>query len=180
MEWCKTTGPLTAGICFFPDDSRIQTIEFIASHTIPGQRLFVGVTSHDRIFQADNLIYFATQRLPATKWSEFDPNLQNRYDVQVEIVHELDSTAPPYIVRDSEFDSVREPNDSSKSSGVTLLDEYLRGEYQHIETFGKMSVWKRKRTASRTEPKNSDDIADRAGCAGTNESLLDSHTYTVR
>jgi hypothetical protein len=164
VEWCKTTSPLTAGICFFPDDSQIQTIEFIASHTIPGQRLFVGLTSHDRIFENDNLIYFATQRLPATKWSELDPNVQNRYDVQAEMVHELDSTAPPYIVRDSEFDLVREPNDSSKSSGVTLLDEYLCGEYQQIETFGEMSVWQRKRTALRMELNNSDDIADRVGC----------------
>jgi hypothetical protein len=147
-EWCKTSNSLTRGICFLPDDGRIQTVEFIASHTLPGQRLFVGLTSHDRIFANDNLIYFATQRLPATKWSHFDPGLQNRYDIQAEIIHELNSNAPPYIVRDSEFDSYSEPNESSKSSGVTLLDEYLHSEYQHIDTFGTMSVWQRKRAAS--------------------------------
>jgi hypothetical protein len=51
--------------------------------------------------------------------------------------------APPYIVLDSEFDSMREPNDSSKSTGVTLLDEYLRKKYRRAETFGEMSVWQR-------------------------------------
>jgi hypothetical protein len=144
-EWCKTTNPLTSGICFLTDYGRIQTIEFIGSHTVPSQRLFVGLTSHDRIFANDNIIYFATQRLPATKWSHFDPDLQNRYDVQAEMIRELDSNDPPYIVRDSEFDSVREPNDSSKSSGITLLDGYLRKEYHPINTFGTMSVWQRTR-----------------------------------
>jgi hypothetical protein len=146
-EWCKTTNPLTRNICFLTDDDRIQTIEFIGSHTKPGQRLFVGLTSHDRVFANDNLIYFATQRLPATKWSHFDPNLQNRYDIQAEIVHEFVLTTPPYIVRDAEFDLACEPNDSCKSSRVTLLDEYIRGEYQHIESFGTMSIWQRKGTA---------------------------------
>jgi hypothetical protein len=46
-------------------------------------------------------------------------------------------------VLDSEFDLVREPNDSSKSTGVILLDEYLQTKYQHIETFGAMSIWQR-------------------------------------
>jgi hypothetical protein len=145
IEWCKSANPLTRGICFVTDDGRIQTIKFIRNHTMPGQKLFVGQTRHDRIFENDNLIYFATERLPATKWSDFNPDVQDRYDVQAEIVNELDSSAPPYIVRDSEFDSVREPNDSSRSSGVTLLDDYLRNEYKHVDTFGTMSVWQRKR-----------------------------------
>jgi hypothetical protein len=141
--WCKIENPLTTGFCFLPEDDRIQTIEFIDSHTRPDQELYVGSTKHDRIFVNDNLTYFATQRLPATKWSHFDPGLQNNYDIQTQMVHELDVNAPPYIVLDSEYDLVREPNDSSKSTGVTLLDEYLHNRYQHIETFGEMSVWQR-------------------------------------
>jgi hypothetical protein len=141
--WCKFTNPLIRGICFSPPDNRIQTIEFINSHTIPGQTLYEGVTNHDRIFANDSLIYFASQRLPATKWSELDPDLETRYDIQKQMVHELEVNAPPYIVLDSEFQSMREPNDSSKSSGVTLLDEYIHNRYQHVETFGDMSIWQR-------------------------------------
>jgi Dolichyl-phosphate-mannose-protein mannosyltransferase len=141
--WCKIANPLTEGFCFLPEDDRIQTIEFIDSHTRPDQQLYVGSTKHDRIFINDNLTYFATQRLPATKWSHFDPGLQNSYDIQTQMVHELDVNAPPYIVLDSEFDLVREPNDSSKSTGVTLLDDYIQNKYQHIKTFGKISVWQR-------------------------------------
>jgi hypothetical protein len=59
------------------------------------------------------------------------------------MVHDLEVNAPPYIVLDSEFDLINEPNDSSKSSGVTLLDEYIHSKYQHVETFGEMSIWQR-------------------------------------
>jgi hypothetical protein len=59
------------------------------------------------------------------------------------MIHELDLNAPPYIVLDSEFDSMREPNDSAMSTGVTLLDEYLGRKYRRAETFGEMSVWQR-------------------------------------
>jgi hypothetical protein len=142
--WCKTPNPLTRGLCFLPEDDRMHAIEFINDHTRPGQTLYSGLNHHDRVFANDNLIYFATQRMPATRWSHFDPDLQNRYDIQTQMVHELERNAPPYIVLDAEFDLVREPNDSSKSSGVTLLDDYIHEKYQPEETFGTMSVWQRR------------------------------------
>jgi hypothetical protein len=143
-EWCKTTNSLTTGICFLPEDERIQAIEFINSHTQPGQPLYSGLGHHDRVFANDNLIYFATQRMPATRWSHFDPDLQNRYDTQAQMVHELKGNPPPYIELDSEFDQVREPNDSSLSSGITLLDDYIHDQYEPSETFGTLSIWQRR------------------------------------
>jgi hypothetical protein len=142
-DWCKTPNSATRGICFLPEDDRIQTIEFIDNHTRPDQKIFVGVTNHDRIFANDNLIYFASHRLPATGWSHFDPDLQTRYDIQAQIIQELETDLPPYVVLDSEFNLMAEPNDSSRSSGVTLLDEYLHQKYQYIETFNQMSIWQR-------------------------------------
>jgi hypothetical protein len=144
VNWCKTNNSLTMGLCFLPENQSIQTIEFISIHTKPDQRLYVGSIKHDRIFANDNIIYFATQRLPATRWSELDPDLESRYDVQAQMVHEFEMKTPPYIVLDSEFATMQEPNDSSRSSGVTLLDEYIRSRYQQIETFGQMSIWRRK------------------------------------
>jgi hypothetical protein len=141
--WCKMASPLTRGFCFLPEDDRIHAIEFISSHTVAGQSLYSGLKHHDRIFANDNLLYFATQRLPATHWSHLDPGLETRYDTQTQMIHELDRSAPPYIVLDSEFDLTREPNDSAKSSGVTLLDDYIRDKYQPAATFGIMSIRRR-------------------------------------
>lgn len=142
--WCEMTNPLTEGYCFLPEDDRMRAIEFIGSHTRPGQPLYAGLSHHDRVVANDNLIYFATQRLPATHWSHFDPDLQNRLDIQTQMVDELEQKAPPYIVLDSEFELSREPNDSANSSGVTLLDDYIHDKYQPSETFGTMAIWQRK------------------------------------
>jgi hypothetical protein len=141
--WCNSNNALTRGLCFLPESDRIQTIEFIDSHTRPDQQLYVGITKHDRIIENDNIIYFGAQRLPATHWSHFDPGLQNSYDIQTQMVQELSANPPPYIVLDSEFDGWREPNDSSKSTGVTLLDDYIHREYQHVSTVGHMAIWQR-------------------------------------
>jgi hypothetical protein len=147
-QWCKTPGPLTKGICFLPDDDRIQTIEFIRSHTQPTDKLFMGVPHHDRIYGNDNITYFATERLPVTKWSDFDPILQNQLPIQKEMVQEFDANPPPYIVLDAEFEQNNEPNESSKSSGVTLLDDYLHSHYTLVETHGMLSIHRRISTGS--------------------------------
>lgn len=139
--WCKLSTPFTRGFCFLVDYGRMQTIEFVQTHTRPDQRLFVGLSRNDRTIGNDNLIYFATQRMPATKWSHFDPGLQNSYTVQSDMVGELQAASPPYIVLDSEFDSIYEPNDGSVSTGVTLLDDFIRSRYKYVQSFGEMSIW---------------------------------------
>ena len=123
--WCKIPNAATRGLCFLPTDDEIQTIEFIDTHTRPDQKLFVGVSRHDQIFANDMLIYFASHRLPATTWAEFDTDLQSQAEIQKQMIRDLEHTRPPFIVLDSEFEKVNEPNDSARSSGVTLLDDYI-------------------------------------------------------
>lgn len=142
-EWCALPNPLTVGLCFLPDPDHMRAIDFLRSHTTRADSLFVGVPHHDRIFISDSLTYFAAERLPATRWAHFDPGLQNRPDIQAEIIRELDARAPPYIALDAEFEAVHEPNDSSRSTGVHLLDLYLRRNYELTQTFGEMSIWRR-------------------------------------
>jgi Dolichyl-phosphate-mannose-protein mannosyltransferase len=142
-SWCRTSNAATRGLCFFPEDDRLQTIEFIDSHTRPDQTLFVGDSRHDKIFANDNFTYFAAERLPATRWSHFDPDLQDRFDIQTQMVHELETSRPPYVVLDSEFELLNEPNDSSRSSGVTVLDDYLHKNYRYDRSYGTMSIWQR-------------------------------------
>jgi hypothetical protein len=142
-EWCSTENPLTRGFCFISDEGRLKTALFIKSHTRPDQRILEGVPRHDRVFANDNLIYFASGRLPATGWSEYDAGVVSSQEVQAEMVRELEVNAPPYLVLDSEFANANEPNESSKSSGIFLLDDYIHNHYQPVQTFDEMSVWQR-------------------------------------
>jgi hypothetical protein len=59
------------------------------------------------------------------------------------MVRELDVNRAPYAILDSEFDGIREPNDSSRSSGVTILNDYLERTYRQVEIFGEMSILQR-------------------------------------
>lgn len=141
--WCSGRSPAIRGRCFLPLDDEIQTIEFLEKNTRSDQTLFVGVPGHDKIFANDMLIYFAAHRLPATTWAEFDADLQNQSEIQSQMIRDLDGNRPPYIVLDSKLQQINEPNDSSRSSGVVLLDDYIHNHYTPSRTFGRMSIWRR-------------------------------------
>jgi hypothetical protein len=142
--WCKMPSPATRGLCFIPRDSDIHVAEFIDANTTPDDRLFVGLRKHDRIMGNDIALYFFADRLPATRWAHFDPDLQTRADIQQQIISELTLAKPPYIILDSEDEgSYNEPNDSSKSSGVFLLDNYIQENYRLIQTFDNLFIWQR-------------------------------------
>jgi hypothetical protein len=135
---------LRTGLCFLMDPARAATVSYISQHTNPGETIFVGSTRHDRVAMNDLATYFAVNRLPATHWSHFDPDLQTRADIQAEMVRELDSQAVRYIVLEKQLEGFMEPsNDSSKSSGVTLLDDYIRNNYHQVAKFDDSSVWLR-------------------------------------
>jgi hypothetical protein len=60
------------------------------------------------------------------------------------MINELDRQAVRYVILEGQYDSlVQASNDSSKSSGVTLLDDYIRGNYHQVESIGSLSVWLR-------------------------------------
>jgi len=140
-SWCGVPNPLHRGLCFLVDSDHIKAIRFIDSHASPADQLFVGLPHHDKILDNDVLTYFAAQRMPATRWYHFDPDLQTRADIQREMISEIKSKSVPYVLLDSQFDNHNEPNDSSKNSGVTLLDDFIRDNYRQVESFGELSVW---------------------------------------
>jgi hypothetical protein len=143
-NWCGVPNPLHTGLCFLVDPDHAKLISYISEHTNPGERIFIGLTRHDRLVANDLLTYFVSDRLPATRWSHFDPDLQTRADVQSEMVQELDRQGTRYVILEGQYDSqVQASNDSSKSSGVTMLDDYIRKNYRQVETFGSLSVWLR-------------------------------------
>ncbi|MEX3014527.1 hypothetical protein [Gymnodinialimonas hymeniacidonis] len=94
----------------------------------PDERLFVATDRHDRIFAADLTFYFMLNRLPLTRWGHLEPGIQTTREVQTEIIAELGeyiSTNGRAVVLIQPAFENDENNQSSISSGVTILDEYL-------------------------------------------------------
>jgi hypothetical protein len=67
--------------------------------------------------------------------------LQTRADIQSEIVAELQARSVHCVVLESQWDDIIEPNESARSSGIHILDEYIRLHYRRVQTFGNVSVF---------------------------------------
>jgi hypothetical protein len=127
---CKPQNNLDRALCYRLSAGSIETARFITANTTPDQRIFVGNDLNDKTFANDNSLYFLSGRQPATKWSQFDPGLQNSDAIQAEMVQELERNKPPLIILDEQFDNVVEPNAGAKHSGVHLLDDFIHRNYQ--------------------------------------------------
>jgi hypothetical protein len=119
-------------------------VKFIESHTQPGEPIFVGTGRHDRIFVNNILIYFLADRPPATRWYQFEPGIQTSTPVQTEIIGELKTRNVRLLVLNADWDTISEPNASAVSSGVTLLDDYIRADFETVAQFGGATIWQRR------------------------------------
>ena len=137
---CRPTSGLERMVCF--EDhflARLDAARYIEANSLREDRIFVGYQRHDRLSVNDILIYFECARRPATKWYQFDPGLQTSEAIQRETVRELQSVKPRYVLLYPAED-FSEPNESSISTGVTLLDDFIRSNYRETKKFGIISV----------------------------------------
>ncbi|HLK97613.1 MAG TPA: hypothetical protein VK364_07580, partial [Hymenobacter sp.] len=138
-----STDPKSTSL-FFVEGDRADAARFVNKNSEPDQRIYVGLTRHDKIFVNDVSAYFMANRLPATKWHHFDPGLQSSEKIQSQIIIDLEKAKPNYIWIESTWNEVNEPNDSAISSGVKILDEYIIKNYLPAKSFGQILILKRK------------------------------------
>jgi hypothetical protein len=137
---CRAPAGLQRMACFRLSPETVATVQYVQLHTAPDDPIFIGVSRHDRIFANDLALDFAINRPSATKWHQFDPGLQTSAPIQQEMVGELQRTHPKLIILESGWDNTDEPNESSMSSGVTVLDDYLRRTYVPTAVFGRNTI----------------------------------------
>jgi hypothetical protein len=116
---------------------------YVAAHSAKDERILVAPDRNDRFYVNPLMLYFAVDRLPGTRFSEYDPGVQTRADVQRTMIAELIANHVRFIVRDSSFDAINEPNKSGQSSGVFLLDAYIDGHYRLVGRYDEVQVWLR-------------------------------------
>lgn len=134
----------------FYDDSELAqsqalSIQYIQDKTNENEKIFVGNSRHDRLVNSDVMFYFFSERYSATKYYELHPGLTNTQKIQKEIISDLIKANVRYIVLWSGSKlKVDEPNESSKSSGVTDLDNFIQKNYKIEETFGSYVILRRR------------------------------------
>ena len=134
---CRVPPDLAPVVCFPIDADRVAVIRYVQRHTAPDDPVFIGLYHHDKILFNDVALYFEMGRKPATKWYEFDPGIQTTAQIQRAMIVELARVQPKVIVLEpNPADVIREPNGSAISSGVTLLDDYIRQAYRPVKKIG--------------------------------------------
>ena len=137
---CRIHAGFERMVCFTMSSDTMETVRYVEERTAPDASIFIGVSRHDRIFANNSLLYFIMKRNPITKWHEFDPGVQTTEPIQQEMIGELRRSKPKLIVLGRDWDDANEPNDSSLSSGVTILDSYLKSAFEPVATFGANTV----------------------------------------
>lgn len=115
--------------------------DYVRQHSESDDPIFVADSRHDQFLINSVALYFIAERLPGSHWFIFDPGLQTRADVQALIIRDLEQHKVRWIVMDDVNDQVREPNQSSISSGVTLLDRWIALHYHQVSYNRPSSVW---------------------------------------
>jgi hypothetical protein len=128
--------------CIFLDQDEEKAVEYITTHTGDAEFIFVGNRRHDLVFINDIGFYFLSARPSATKYAEFYPGVTTTNSVQEGIVHDIESHNVKWIILMNAPDPT-DPNASAVSSGVNVLDDFIKLSYTPVAEFGHYAIWKK-------------------------------------
>jgi hypothetical protein len=137
---CHPAAELSRARCILVEPDEIAAVKDIERRSSPDQPIYVGDGRHDRIFWNDVRLYFLSGRSSITRWHDLHPGVQTTLPIQNQIVDAMRRDAPPVIAINSTWDDTIEPNQSQYSSGVTVLDDYIRANYVPRDIYGKISI----------------------------------------
>lgn len=132
--------PRSSGIRVEPDmKPYIDLVKYVQDNSKPDEPIYSGVQDHSRLFANDAMLYFLTNRPPADRFLELEPGIANTWRGQQEIINAIKQKNVHMIVLSDILSD--EPNQTSKSNGVTILDEYIRANYHFDRSFGNQMVF---------------------------------------
>lgn len=132
--------PKTTGIRIEPERKPyIDLVNYVHDNTRPGEPIYSGVKDHSRLFVNDAMLYFLVDHPPADRFLELEPGISNTRAGQQEIIDALARKKVRLIVLSDILSD--EPNRTSRSNGVRILDEFIRANYHFYRDFGNQAVF---------------------------------------
>ncbi len=126
-----------------------KAIQYIRNNTKPGEYIFSGNQRHDSLTHNNVLMYFFAKRDCPFKYSAFDPGIVTSAPIQQKMIEGLKNKKVKLVILYDAGFSLREPNKSTLSSGVMLLDNYIRDNYAPAGNFNEYQAWKLKGPSAR-------------------------------
>jgi hypothetical protein len=151
-KWCvtlsdfapwKSVSTLQRAHYFRVDADQERAVHFVQQSVPAGQSIFVGNSQHHQVFVNDALFYFLAERPAGTRFHLFAPGVITEAPAQREVVSELQKNHVNLLVLRSGLDRSENAKEVPVDSGVTILDNFIREEYQPIQAFGDYSIWRK-------------------------------------
>jgi hypothetical protein len=121
----------------------LQAIYFVQKATTPDEKIFVGNSRHDIISANNAMFYFLAERQNATKYYDMHPGLTTTLPVQKQIVEDLRNYNVNYIIIVNIWDRYdSELIKTGESSGIMLLDDFIKRNYTEVKRFGPYGILK--------------------------------------
>jgi hypothetical protein len=111
---------------------------------IGDRSLFVAPPRFDQVTVGNPLLYVLAEKDNPTRYDVLQPGVVTTEEVQREMRDDLERARPELLVRWRDPRTAPEDNGSGVSSGVTLLDDYLRTRYRRVARFGAYEVHERR------------------------------------
>jgi hypothetical protein len=131
--------PALDGVRTTPEDAHaLADLALAVRHrSKPGDPLLSAPPRYDRVRVGDTLLYVVLDRTNPTRYDVVQPGVVTTAKVQREMRADLERTKTKLIVRWL-APVARQPEDngSGKSSGVTLLDDYINSHYARVGQYG--------------------------------------------
>jgi hypothetical protein len=137
---CHPPAGLERTRCLVVDQPTTAAVLYVQQLTTPADPIYVGAGRHDKLVLGDIRFQFVSARTSVTKWYDLHPGVQTTLPIQQEMVESLGQQRPKVIVLNDAWDEIEEPNASRYSSGVTVLDDYIRASYIQSAAFGPYSI----------------------------------------
>ena len=119
-------------------------VRYVRARVPPDRPIFVANPRHDLVRVGNPLVYVLADRVNPTRYDVMQPGVVTTAPVQREIVAGLERSRPRIVVRwlDPAADQP-EPNGAGRSTGVRVLDQYIRRHYVEAKRFGDYAVLSR-------------------------------------
>jgi hypothetical protein len=122
-----------------------ELVRYVRARVPPGQPIFVANPRFDLVTVGNPLVYVLADRPNPTRYDVMQPGVVTTAPVQREIVRDLERVRPRLVIRWlSPLADTPEPDGAGHSSGVHVLDDYLRSRYVEIRRFGDYAVLQRR------------------------------------
>jgi len=121
-----------------------NAVRYVRSKTEREDRIFVCNDRNDKGYRNDAMFYFLVERLPATRYHELHPGVSTTERVHKEIVSDLNENRVDFIVRVYGLNDIDEPNMSSVSSNVHILDNFISENFKSEKRYGMYEILIRK------------------------------------